>query len=155
MAWEAEFEEPSKLDVSVSLFPGLFLCTTTMITKADELEMTVLREMYHAAFGNTPGFFDTLFTCDDMLIDQIYEHLTSGEKPLYSEADECWTSLPTNPTSEHALYEPLVETFNAITEACSVIMEANGKAMTFNLGWQDVHSKKFESDAAVGLCLTS
>lgn len=100
--------------------------------------------MHHAAFANTPNFFDTLFACDDALVDQIYHDLTTGDKPLYSEADECWISLPTNPSSEHALYEPLVEIFNAITKAC-------GENKTFNLVWEDVHSKKVDSETAVDL----
>lgn len=114
------------------------------VTNADELELIVRTEMHHSAFGNTPDFFDTLFACDDTLIDQIYESFISGDKPLYSEDDGCWTSLPTNPTSEHALYEPLVNILNAITEA-------NGKAMAFILVWQDNHSKSVKSDAAADL----
>lgn len=97
--------------------------------------------MRHAAFVNTPGFFDTLFSCDDSLIDQIYDNLTSGNEPLYSKANKRWTSLPTNPASVDSIYEPLVTIFSAVTAAC-------GTAKTFNLVWQGVHSKKVNPEAA-------
>lgn len=109
-------------------------------TTAAEAEEIVLTDICHAAFGNTPGFFDTLFSCDDLLIDQIYDDLTSGDQPLYSKANKCWTSLPTNPPNVDSIYEPLVTIFSAITAAC-------GSAKMFNLFWQDVHSKKVNPEA--------
>lgn len=97
--------------------------------------------MRHASFGNTSGFFDTLFSCDESLIDQIYGDLTSGDQPLYSKANKCWNSLPTNPTNVDSIYEPIVTIFSAITAAC-------GSARMFNIVWQDVHSKKVNTEAA-------
>lgn len=106
-----------------------------------ELEQIIRTEMRHAAFGNTPDFFETLFSCDDSLIDRIYSSLTSGDHPLYSEDYKCWTHLPTDPIGEPSPHEPLVDIFKAITEAC-------GNEKTFSLVWQDVHHKGVYSEAA-------
>lgn len=114
---------------------------TTVDTAEKEIRTELRSHVYILRKSDEKHFFDTFLggnaSKSGRPVTTIAKEVESKLRASGDLGKKGWKSLPAKPSSENALYEPMVEILTAITDACTAVA---GDDITIPLQWLDEHA---------------